>query len=1076
MSTSLKRIPQNIEIDTESTATESEVSDNLSSGSPISNNDSLLKSTSSSTSDDESDEHRKYTLENLGRLLTHLSNKTPLSHFLSDSEEDNGNDNVMKEHATALALTNNEIDRIRDQYNRFKEENQKLKNMNNKLENTIEILNQKIDFLTKEMNPKAQNIAAQELIAKATKSLQDRIRALELENQKLLEEKERNERQTNEMKTDFENMRKEFNKSRDTLNKLHAACENYFARQFPENLSLINFLTSTNERQIELENISNIQNIDKKKQKIKELQSEIEELRNQNDELLSENKTLAFNGRKEKEAFNEKMRETSAEMNRLILTMKQQEHQNATDRQNYENQIKTLRDQLKKQTDELEKSLSSENLQPSELKKLNELQNQLKLALDKFQRAQQGNNQKDKQINSMAEQIKAIENQKAATERRLDKARDENKNLQNKIDSLTRENQQLKLDNRMLEENMKEANSQIGAAKTTFEMSKSTFDQQEDLIQKQTNALERVEKQINSQKNEINKNNQFRIKLLSILAKQNNLIQGYESTIKKMEKENQYQIKNLRQKLAEERDKNEKLLQTHIPNDPMLQTAFFNPDFPKDLCQQIQDIAERDMKLSTKFKSVLSSISKYFNAHKRELLTEFNDEKARLQKSINALSRFVERVNATLPNADISPEIVCRDSSATDDFCALLQKLLNDFIERKNQIDQMNNFTRLMLQKLQTDDYATADQKLGTLIHNLKVAKVKVDKHKAKCDSLANEIKMKEEEIDKLRGDINREVEENKERIEAALADKEELQDQIHEGQKQIIDLKSQLQSERDNVEHILQSKDFENKAKMQMFKQSYENQIAEQERANETLQQNVDEANQEISLMAQEQKALKAQIVKLEEEIEQKNARLTEMSIERESIKDEMESNNANDREALKQQYETIFDSMKEKNEEQRGIIDKLTKSINESEERYNDLYTVNTQLANERNSLQSQLQTAKDDLERERKLKETQMKALSLTTDIKLQEILDSETLKHQNEMRKLYTFIASIFNQYYDSKESFTFESMKKIIVAVHNDYETVSKELTSVRNLLGVNENESTVDALSVALLSMFVKDK
>ena len=102
--------------------------------------------------------------------------------------------------------------------------------------------------------------------------------------------------------------------------------------------------------------------------------------------------------------------------------------------------------------------------------------------------------------------------------------------------------------------------------------------------------------------------------------------------------------------------------------------------------------------------------------------------------------------------------------------------------------------------------------------------------------------------------------------------------------------------------------------------------------------------------------------------------------------------------------------------------------------------------------------------------------MKALTLTTDIKLQEILDSQNLKHENEMRKLYTFIASIFNQYYDSKESFTIDSMKKIIVAVHNDYETILKELTSVRNLLGVNENESTVDALSVALLSMFVKDK
>ena len=792
--------------------------------------------------------------------------------------------------------------------------------------------------------------------------------------------------------------------------------------------------------------------------------------------LISENKTLAFNARKEKESFGEKMRETSAEMNRLILSMKQQEHQNATDRQNYENQIKALREQLKKQTNELERSLSADNLQPSELKKLNELQNQLKLALDKFQRAQQGNSQKDKEISSMGEQIRAIENQKAATEKRLDKAREENKNLQGKIDALSKENQQLKLDNQILEENVKEANSQIGAAKMTFEMSKATFDQQEDLLQKQGSALEKVEKQINSQKNEISKNNQFRTKLLSILAKQNALIQGYESTIKRMEKEHQYEIKNMKQKLAEERDKNEKMLQTHIPNDPMLHTAFFCPDFPKDLCQQIQDIAERDMKLAPKLKAVLSAIGKYFNAQKKEMINDFNDDKAKLQRSINALSRFVERASATLPNSDITPEMVIRDSSATDDFCSLLQKLINDLIERKNQIDQMNNFTRLMLQKLQTDDYAAADQKLGTLIHNLKVAKVKVDKHKAKCDSLANEIKAKESEIDKLRGDINREVEENKERIEAAIADKEELQEQIHQGQKEIIDLKSQLQSERDNTENLLQSKDFENKAKMQMLKQSYETQISEQEQANEALQQSLDEANQALSFMKQEQKALKSQLYKLQEELDQKTTKISEMSIERESIKDEMESNHANDKEALKQQYDSIFESMKKKNDDQRVIIDKLTKSINESEQRYKDLYTVNTQLANEKNTFQSQLQTARDDLERERKLKETQMKALTLTTDIKLQEILDSQNLKHENEMRKLYTFIASIFNQYYDSKESFTIDSMKKIIVAVHNDYETILKELTSVRNLLGVNENESTVDALSVALLSMFVKDK
>ena len=995
-------------------------------------------------------------------------NDTP-THSLNLKKE---NIKYRKENQTLQAQFD-DMNKINEQITQMQKDNIKVVKENSALRLENEELKQKISILYEQITSLKQQLSDAKSgkgksLASELSEMQGKIAKERLENERKLNSLNET---VNSLQQKIESSEVETNSVKNTLQLLQAAAENFIDTKFQSLDSLISFLNENKAPSKNANATSALEEIIRtQKKQIKELKKIVQKETSERDEIEVENNDLKLALSQQKSAYETKLKDQEKQLTDMEYSLKLQDHQAKAEKDTLEKQIMMLKDKIASQSQKFdERSLNSQC--DANQKKIESLQSQLASALNKATTARASIVELTHQIEEQQTQIRLLKDSNDKLQSKVEQGKREAKEYKSKQEEMKKEIQDLKVSNALLEENVHSASTQVQAAKATFAQSQYAFHEEEATIETQKNAIQRLEKLIADQKNEITELTNTKTRMISTIYKQNALIRSFETFANETQKECKEQINAITKELNETK---KSLSNKNQDSESIPVTSWFCSDFPKDLCAQISEIATNNtIKTTTKLKSVLTTIAKYYNSQKLAIEKQGNAERSSLENKVNIISQFVDEVSKAIQNDTITVDAIVYDPSKIYSVANNIQQVYDSLKEKRMREQEFEQVSQELFNILQVDSMYAATEKANTIIQSLKLAAAKADKMKLKYSNAVKAKKQKDAEIEKFKDDQSKIIQEMQEHIEEVLEENKNAVDESHKYQAEIIQLKSKIDELSQTHENELESKNFETKALLEHVKEESAKRIAEEKEAQEVINSKLIDAYSVIDNMKAEAKQMKNRIDVLQKENDQKTSKIVELTLENESTKNDADAEHSREKSEMNENFGKVFDSMKKKNEEQRTMIDKLTNSINDCEKRYKELFDIKSQLEAQNKNAEDSLQLIRDELSREKKLRDSQMKAVILSTEMKAQSFVDDEKAKNEKEMKKLYSFIATQFKQYFDAAKALEGESIKDIILSVRDELETLTTQISGIRRLLGIDENESPVDALSKLLISMFI---
>jgi YesN/AraC family two-component response regulator len=200
-------------------------------------------------------------------------------------------------------------------------------------------------------------------------------------------------------------------------------------------------------------------------------------------------------------------------------------------------------------------------------------------------------------------------------------------------------------------------------------------------------------------------------------------------------------------------------------------------------------------------------------------------------------------------------------------------------------------------------------------------------------------------------------------------------------------------------------------------------------------------------------------------EEIQSVSTRLNEATIE-------WNARIEQERLTVAAQYEALISTVKEKNRELRSLCAKMDESILNTERHNRDLIRRIGCLEREIEQKSQDLTAAKEELVREKHLLDTKSKAAGLRTEMKYQAEIDDLKANFAVEMRRLCGFAGQQFPHLFDVRHSFDPCSFKDIIEKAAREMTKLKETDAALRRLLCLSAEESTENAVSKLLLSLY----
>jgi chromosome segregation ATPase len=297
-------------------------------------------------------------------------------------------------------------------------------------------------------------------------------------------------------------------------------------------------------------------------------------------------------------------------------------------------------------------------------------------------------------------------------------------------------------------------------------------------------------------------------------------------------------------------------------------------------------------------------------------------------------------------------------------------------------------------------------------------------------------------------------------------------------------DLLKQIQGLRDDILQL--------KAELNQVQESGDDRVLQMEAQHQaTIQQLKSEfakdrtqLNEESAAKAQKHDNLLTEVRKLEGELAEhkRNARVLKASdaAKDNEIRDLLwrlnhansEWNSRIEKEQFRAQYESLLETLKQKNKELRNLCSKTNESIAQTERHNQELLRWGDLVERENEQLHQKMESAKEEVAREQQLVETKAKATEIRNEMRTQAEIDDLKAAFESEKRTLFAFIANHFNQFFDGRQTQTAQSFKSVVVQARAEIERLRKADAAVRRLLCLTANDSTEEAVAELLLSLY----
>lgn len=971
----------------------------------------------------------------------------------------------LKDDYASLKHQFEEAVKVSEQVDALCEQNASLSKKNRELQAKIDELERRIEIssrLNDELNSKIQH-AKESADAFVTREIDSLRQQLAIKENDLAELSSSTEKDKATTSTALRALEKEKNERDSSIEILLQTASKRFNSKFVSLHTLTEFIEHFPREETRSVFAKAPQTDEKLASKVAKLKRKNKELRISKKQLDEEVKSLNEKislMKKETEAETTKAAESISEVKReqKIVEIRNQQliEQIQSEKQALETQITAQKARISELTKTIQDTIDSPTV---ESEKIRELNAQIAEMTEDLKKASKCAKKMKKRATAFAQEIQQQEDAKTKLKRKNSALQYEIEELNAKLDqsrkeikAILRENGDLKDALDVNGRELTSANQQLSNAKNALATT-----------QAETKNLDLRMRDIEGSLNE--KVAEMR-ELTRVNAEQRSKLVKYESTIK----EQTEMIESMDAELKNIKNRHEKEQKPVTVPEEIPQSSWFCVDFPKDLCKSVTDIAKNgSMQVSARLRQALTTIARYYGTRIRELENKTEEAVSERDKTVTTLKSLLSVFDAHTGLSASEGEEPWTNTSLLVTFEEKLSGLCNERDRTSIEKTQLEDGLTAILEKLGSDNITSAITKIGTMMTCLDTQTSQVKQLKGQnkqlkkvYNQMVQQLKDKESEVDQL-------ADGKFQTISDMINTQNEHEQEVEEQKSRVLALEMEIERMKTAEKRKQLEIDEETEEKVRFAVQQ-----AQLQHRSEMA--NIQQTNsQEIGRVSKQLRESQAKIAKLKKRIEYLLNANEELERKLKMIREE--GNDA--MKSLKGRFADEMNHVMDKHNndvtnlrgfiaEKESEVQNLASALEESKEVIRRLSDIKRQMEVEKNILEAKIASQGEEMDREKRLLTSKMKTLTVTTELKIQELEDELNAKFEKEKRDIYHFGASLFTSFFNPRIQLTYESYRKLLESAKDELSRMQKQETNIRRLVGALHAESAEEALARAI--------
>ena len=510
---------------------------------------------------------------------------------------------------------------------------------------------------------------------------------------------------------------------------------------------------------------------------------------------------------------------------------------------------------------------------------------------------------------------------------------------------------------------------------------------------------------------------------------------------------------------------------------PMTEEDFFprsmwtsTADFDSNLMQAISKVSNNEaLRAPSKLQHIYKAIQKYYTKQIDSIKRIADEANSDAQKMLSYMSDFIVSLSIAMNDKAESFDNFMQDSDIPAALVSRVSYFRNQLVEVNRSKDNMQQIIDSIANAFGIHHGPDFYQQIVNLRDHFEQSNVQNEKRKQKTKKLKeqfNELQSKydcdmsalQAENQRLLLSLNTTKEnltnttESNRKMKAELAETKRVNKELQE---KYDDLK---QSTSEEINELRQERD----AKMVNMKDRYEKTIATISQELVRCKTVSDEAESQFAKYKKELAAKDATIQEKDNEIEQ-TKKQSEQDIKK------MAENCDAEKQQIVDQYEKAVQELTEQCQKHRQDTVKLSGKLAQLEKRYKEAKSYVLQLRTDCAKLEKQNQLKCEELERAEKITQSTVKSSVVAAESQFNSRLAEQKTKFEAEKRRLISFAADEFRQYFNANDSIDERTYHSIIIKVKDELSRLQRIDGNIRRIIGASGRQTTDDAVAQLLM-------
>lgn len=498
-------------------------------------------------------------------------------------------------------------------------------------------------------------------------------------------------------------------------------------------------------------------------------------------------------------------------------------------------------------------------------------------------------------------------------------------------------------------------------------------------------------------------------------------------------------------------------------------SIYLTKEFDTAICTSIADIARNEsLQPMSKIQSIYHVIYQHYDKVIREFEKEAIHFKTLYEQRSVLFNKFI--IDASVQIGGCPVNIDTLDDNKAEEILKDISKLKNTMDDQKKTLSMQTNALNYLCKVFNLDSrdplesqidsvklefsrivsklaksYKKYKQTAFTLAQVKETSKNENDILRFKVDDLTNRV----ETLTKNNKNINDNNIQLKTTLFAANNKIRDLEDKYSELNRIFDSQKSDIQNAVDTA--------------VQNLKHQYQNEISRLNNELNKAKEQLDEAAEKIIRLKKAYRTQKETYQQLADE-------MSTITLTNEQAISEQVHRNHEERRMIEQECNEKISLMQAELSSYKSQFDMLTKDIQKKDKKlYSYKETIsNLQLENGR--LERELNVKIEEMDRTSKLVESTSRNAGLIAEANYTQKLNELRINFDSEKRKLFSFVATEFRQYFDPRDSIDENSFKHVLTSVSKALNDLRKTDDQIRRLVNANEDQNTDDAVAQIILS------